>query len=256
LLAGVALLFAPVLIGASRAADMPMKAAATPVVNWSGCYAGANVGGGASASNFTSAVDGGTHLFDPDPATVAGSAAGSHGGDGLLAGGQAGCNLQSGSLVAGLEGDFDYFHSNPFFLNNFTTLNSGAPFTVKQSMTTDYLATIRPRIGIAADRNLAYLTGGVAFTRVSYLETYSDSGAPAGSGSAAASKSVVGWVAGAGWEYAVADHWTFRAEYLYAGFSKVNALGAITDTGGGANALHGSADLTIQALRAGVNYRF
>jgi hypothetical protein len=42
--------------------------------------------------------------LDPDPAAVAGSGSG---GDGLLAGGQAGCNLQSGMLVAGLEGDFD-----------------------------------------------------------------------------------------------------------------------------------------------------
>ena len=66
----------------------------------------------------------------------------------------------------------------------------------------------------------------------------------------------MGWVAGAGWEYAVADHWTFRAEYLYAGFSKVNAVGAITDAGGGANTLHGSSDLTVQILRAGVNYKF
>ena len=52
------------------------------------------------------------------------------------------------------------------------------------------------------------------------------------------------------------DHWIFRAEYLYAGFSKVNAVGAITDASGGANTLHGSSDLTIQALRAGVNYKF
>ena len=49
---------------------------------------------------------------------------------------------------------------------------------------------------------------------------------------------------------------SFRAEYLYAGFSKVNAVGAITDAGGGANTLHGSSDLTIQAIRAGVNYKF
>jgi opacity protein-like surface antigen len=67
---------------------------------------------------------------------------------------------------------------------------------------------------------------------------------------------LVGWVAGAGWEHAVADHWTFRAEYLYASFPTVNALGAITDAGGGANTLHGSSDLVTQLLRAGVNYKF
>lgn len=255
---GLAAAAAVIFIGpASTAADMPMKAPQSAVYQWSGCYVGANLGGGASGSNFSTAVDPGTHLFDPDPAVVAGAGFGSHGGDGLLAGGQVGCNFQSGLLVAGLEGDFDYFHSNPFFFNNTQTLSDGVtPFTVMQSVTTSYLATIRPRIGIAADRNLAYLTGGVAFTRVSYLETYSDGAAPPGAGIATATKSLVGWVAGAGWEYAMTDHWIFRAEYLYAGFSKVNAVGAITDAGGGANALRGSGDLTIQALRAGVNYKF
>jgi outer membrane immunogenic protein len=234
-----------------------MKAPQQPTYQWSGCYVGLNLGGGASGTNFDSAVDPGTHLLDPDPAVVAGSGSGAHSGDGLLAGGQAGCNLQSGMLVAGLEGDFDYFHSNAWFSNGSNTLSDGVtPFTIKQSLTTNYLATIRPRVGIAADQNLAYLTAGVAFTRVSYLETYSDGAVPPGSGSAAASKSLVGWVAGTGWEYALADHWMFRAEYLYASVPKVNALGAITDAAGGANTLHGSSDLVTQLLRAGVNYKF
>lgn len=243
--------------GGAVAADMPMKAPQQTTYQWSGCYVGLNLGGGASGTNFNSAVDPGTHLLGADPAVVAGSGFGGHGGDGLLAGGQAGCNLQSGSLVAGLEGDFDYFHSNSWFSNNSNMLSDGVtPFTIGQSLTTNYLATIRPRLGIAADRNLAYITAGVAFTRVSYLESYSDGAAPPGSGSAAASKSLVGWVAGAGWEYAFDDHWTFRAEYLYASFPTINALGSITDAGGGANTLHGSSDLVTQLLRAGVNFKF
>ena len=103
--------------GAS-AADMPMKAPQqTTAYQWSGCYAGLNLGGGASGTNFNSAVDPGTYLLGADPAVVAGSGSGGHSGDGLLAGGQVGCNLQSGMLVAGLEGDFDYFHSNSWFSN-------------------------------------------------------------------------------------------------------------------------------------------
>jgi outer membrane immunogenic protein len=244
---------------AASAADMamPMKAAPAPVYRWSGCYVGLNVGGGATGSNFSTGVDPGTYLGGADPATVAATGTGSHGGDGPLAGGQAGCNWQSGLLVFGLEGDFDYFHSNPFFENNTQTLSDGVtPFNIKQSLSTKYLATIRPRIGIAADRNLAYLTGGAAFTRASYAETYLDGATPPASGSATGSKSLVGWVAGAGWEYAFIDHWTFKAEYLYASFPKVSGLGAIVDPGVGANTLHGSGDLTVQLLRAGVNYRF
>ena len=103
--------------GAS-AADMAMKAAQPAAYQWSGCYVGANVGGGASGSNFGTASIRERIFLGPDPAVVAANGSGSHGGDGLLAGGQVGCNFQIGLLVAGLEGDFDYFHSNPFFFNS------------------------------------------------------------------------------------------------------------------------------------------
>jgi outer membrane immunogenic protein len=136
---------------ASFAADMALKAPQPAAYQWSGCYVGANVGGGASGSNFDTVVNPGTHLLGGDPAVVAATGTGSHGGDGLIAGGQVGCNWQSGLFVAGLEGDFDYFHSNPWFSNSTITLTDGVtPFAVTQSVTTDYLATIRPRIGIAA----------------------------------------------------------------------------------------------------------
>jgi outer membrane immunogenic protein len=242
---------------AVRAADLAIKAPQAPTYQWTGCYVGLNLGGGTSGTNFSSSVGPGTHLLGADPAVVAGSGGGGFNADGPSAGGQVGCNWQSGMLVLGLEGDFDYFHGTPGFSNNTNTLSDGVtPFTISQSLTTNYLATVRPRIGIGADRNLAYITGGVAFTQVSYTESYTDGAVPPGAGSASASRNLVGWTAGAGWEYALADHWTVRAEYLIAGFPKTSALGAITDAAGGSNPLGGSSDVTIQLLRAGVNFTF
>jgi outer membrane immunogenic protein len=240
---------------AAVAADMPMKAPAAPTYQWGGCYVGVNVGGGASGTNFGSTIDPGTYLAAADAATVSGSGGGGANGDRILAGGQVGCNLQSGMLVYGLEGDIDYFHSNPQWNNNTNTLANGNAFAISQSLTTSFLATVRPRIGIAADRNLAYITGGAAFTSISYTEGYVDANAPPGTGIASASRTLVGWTAGAGWEYAWADNWTVRAEYLYASFPTTSALGAITGAGG-ANTLHGSTDLVIQLIRAGVNFKF
>ena len=252
--ASVALAFGSTAV---RAADLAVKAPEPPAYSWTGCYAGLNLGGGTAGTNFSSTVDPGTHLLDPDPAVVAASGGGAANAIGLAAGGQAGCNWQSGTVVLGLEGDFDYFRSSPNFSNNTNTLSDGVtPFTISQSLTTDFLSTLRPRVGIAADRNLAYVTAGVAFTRVSYTESYSDGAAPPGAGTATASKYLVGWTAGAGWEYAFADHWTVRAEYLYAAFPKTSAAGAITDAAGGSNALGGSSDVTIQLVRAGVNFKF
>jgi outer membrane immunogenic protein len=241
--------------GSALAADMPMKAPEAPAYQWGGCYLGVNVGGGASGTNFGSVVDPGTYLAAGDAATVAGSGGGGANADGILAGAQAGCNFQSGTLVYGLEGDFDYFHTDPQFNNNTNTLANGNAFAVAQSLTTNFLATVRPRIGIAADRNLAYITGGAAFTSVSYTTSYVDANTPPGTGTASASRALVGWTAGAGWEYAWTDHWTVRAEYLLASFPTTNALGTIAGAGG-TNTLHGSTDLVIQLVRAGVNFKF
>ncbi len=260
LIAAPAIAMAPLLaiaLTAAQAADLPVKAPAAAAYNWGGCYVGLNAGGGASGSSFTTTVGNAANPHMPTPAdaaTVGAIGTGSANDSNFLGGGQAGCNWQSGTLVFGLEGDVDYFHSNPMFVDPNGTLTTGDTFTATQSLRTDFLATVRPRLGVAADRNLAYLTGGAAFTKATYTQTYSDT--IPGTGSASGSKSLIGWVAGAGWEHAWTDHWTFRLEYLFAKFPTTNGLGSIVDTAGGANPLQGSADLVIQTVRAGVNYKF
>jgi len=244
-------------ITAVQAADLPVKAPVVPSYNWGGCYVGLNAGAGGAGSDFTSTVGNGTHLLPADVALVSNSGTGSTDATGFLGGGQAGCNWQSGLIVYGLEGDFDYFHSQPSFSNNTNTLSDGVtPFAVTQTLTTDFLATVRPRIGVAADRNLAYITGGAAFTHVSYAQGYVDGAVPPGAGSATASKALVGWTIGAGWEHAWTNNWTFKLEYLFASFPTTNAFGSIADSAGDTNPLHGSADLVIQTVRAGVNFKF
>ncbi len=71
--------------GSALAADMAVKAPEAPAYQWSGCYLGANVGGGTSGTNFGSAVDPGTYLAAGDAATVAGSGSGGANADGILA---------------------------------------------------------------------------------------------------------------------------------------------------------------------------
>lgn len=242
------------------AADMamPMKAQAAPVYQWSGCYAGINGGGGAISSDFHTTVDPSvTYLGAADAAEVSNDGTGSANNTNWLGGGQIGCNWQSGTVVAGLEGDFDSFHGNANFNNNTNILPAlGVPFNIGQQITTNYLATVRPRLGIAADRNFAYITGGVAFTKASYTEGYIDGSAPPGIGTATASKFLTGWTAGAGWEYALTDHWLLRFEYLFAAFPTISAIGTITEPGVGANTLHGSGNLIMQEARAALNFKF
>ena len=240
------------------AADMPTRAPAARTYNWGGCYIGANGGGAESGSDFTTTVGSGTHLTAADAALVAEGGTSSANGPNFLGGGQAGCNWTSGTWVYGLEGDVDYFRSNPQVINATATLSDGVTsFTVGQSLTTNYLATVRPRLGVAADRNLFYITGGAAFTKASYTQTYFDALVPSGTGVATGSKFLIGWTVGAGWEYAWTDNWSLRLEYLFTSFAgTTNGIGAITDAAGGSNPFQGSADLVIQTARAGVNFKF
>ena len=255
-LAGIAL-STSVLTGAATAADMPLKAApAAAAFNWTGCYVGVNGGGAASGSSFTSVVDPGTHLVDPaDLATAGGFGTGSANDLGFIGGGQAGCNLQTGSFVVGIEGDWDYFGSSPTFSNPNGTLTTGDTVSITRSLKTSSLATVRPRLGIVSDRTLIYATGGAAFAKVSYTQTYTDTLNNA-VGAATGSTTLVGWTVGAGWEWAWTDHVTVQTEYLFAKFPTTSALGGILDTAGGVNVLRGFADLTIQTARLGLNYRF
>jgi outer membrane immunogenic protein len=74
---------------------------------------------------------------------------------------------------------------------------------------TDYLATIRGRIGYAMDKALVYATGGAAFLG------YSDE---AVLGLGIDDDSTVGYVVGAGLDYKVTDNVSFGVEGLYYDF--------------------------------------
>jgi outer membrane immunogenic protein len=101
-----------------------------------------------------------------------------------------------------------------------------------------WLATIRPRVGYAADRVLFYLTGGVAFGDVVVNTTTNWQSADK-----------TGWTAGAGIESAFTDHWTARIEYLFvdlqnASFTPVAAATPVT------------VKFNANLIRLGVDYKF
>ena len=260
-IAASALALAPLAIATlqpAQAADLAVKAAASPAAySWAGCFVGLNGGAGAGGSNFNTAVGDGTYLAPADAALVATTGGnGSGNASSWLGGGQAGCNWQSATFVYGLEGDFDYFRDRPQMVTGNGTLSDGTPFGVTQALQTDYFASARGRIGVAADRNLFYVTGGVAFTKINYTQTYVDAETPPGIGSASASKSLVGWTVGAGWEFAMTSNWVVRTEYLFAKFPSTNAQGTIGNGTGVSNPLQGSADLVVQIARLGMSYKF
>jgi outer membrane immunogenic protein len=142
--------------------------------------------------------------------TVSPTGAGSFNTNGFLGGGTFGGNYQMGGLVIGIEGDADYNSVN----------NNG--------FKSDWLATVRGRAGWAFDRILFYGTGGGAFAPASV---------------AAGNATMMGWTVGAGIEWAFAQNWSAKVEYLYVDFPSPSVGGvSFTDA--------------ENVIRVGLNYKF
>jgi outer membrane immunogenic protein len=131
--------------------------------------------------------------------------------------------------VFGLEGDVDWTNIKDSSL-------CGAGICETRN---DWLGTFRGRIGYSFDRVMPYFTGGVAFGNIKAnipgVGSWSDTNA--------------GWVVGAGLEAAIAGNWTGKVEYLHADLGDTTCSPLLC--GGVTNV-----DLSVNVVRAGLNYRF
>jgi outer membrane immunogenic protein len=213
--AGVALVG---LTGAAVAADLPPGGApyyaapyALPVFTWTGFYVGVNGGGGFGNSAWDT-----TSSFSTT---------------GALVGGTIGYNYQMGPAVLGAEGDIDWSNIKG------TTTTGACPAGCTTS--DSWLSTLRARLGYAAGRFMPYVTGGGAFGNI-------NAATPGLVGGGATN---VGWTVGAGLEFAIAGHWSAKAEYLYVDLGKFNC-------GAGCGAPSDNVSFTTSLVRGGINYRF
>ena len=255
----------------TRAADIPVSAPAAVkapaavvagAYNWTSFYAGLNVGGAWSHAN----VDSSTIYAPPadwfgSPSNVAQfNAVGAQRdkASGFTGGAQAGFNWQAGNFVTGLETDFQYFHQHGVGTASGILPTSGnLAFTISQSFSTDWLWTLRPRLGVAANNWLFYATGGLALTKLKANWQFMD--AANESEFTSLSKTRTGWTVGGGVEYALSNAWSLKAEYLYLNFGDAQ----ITTN----NILDGaspvprqpvfhSVSLASNIVRVGLNYQF
>jgi len=156
--AGAALLMAS---PAAHAADMIRKAPPYPVSMspmWSGAYVGFNVGYAWGSSHATTSVaDPGTYFLPASVAQIAAAGAGTVNSKGFTGGVQAGYNWQFGRVVFGIEADANALSLKGSRTASATYLIAApAAFTITQEVKTDWLATIRPRLGYAFDSILVY----------------------------------------------------------------------------------------------------
>lgn len=167
LIAGVAL---AALIGTpALAADMEVKVPLppAPVFSWSGCYLGGNAGGAVS------------HVTTTDTLGTTGTGVAQYQANGsptmdsigVTVGGQIGCNWQVNRVVFGIEADGEYLDLSGNASSSILIPGGGTPLVTNLATElTHALFTVRPRLGLAVDRALLYVTGGFAEGNVSYAD--------------------------------------------------------------------------------------
>ncbi|BAV46608.1 porin [Mesorhizobium sp. 113-1-2] len=231
ILLATAFILAP--IGMACAADIN-EVSPVSGYDWSGLYAGVDIGYMAGKSNFFVAgggFGGASDLNLPvDP-------------DGFIGGIHIGANYQmENRFVIGAEADIAYSNADAI-----TPLDaSGGGFSTLLKSELKWSGAARLRAGYAFDRTLPYIAAGVAAAKYEVTAI----------GSSGAiqipfhDETHVGWTVGAGIEHAFTDRWIARAEYRYSDFGSKDlsiAAGLLTET---------HVDLQTHDVRVGLSYKF
>jgi outer membrane immunogenic protein len=130
-------------------------------------------------------------------------------------------------------------------------------YRMNSSVSSDWLITLRPRVGITAHNWLFYVTGGLAVANVKDRFTFTETFA-GGSESASISRTKAGWTVGAGTEYALAMGWSVKAEYLYVDLGRETTSSTNFATPMATfptSVFTHSVDLRSNIVRLGLNYK-
>jgi outer membrane immunogenic protein len=258
-LASVVLIGSALLVGApAGAADLPLKAPPPPPSSWAGFYVGGNIGGQRGNADydpvcpvfnpatcpvlfpfyaFNSVVPGIGPILTFVPNVFGGlPGAGAH-DTSLMGGGQAGYNWQVKQFVFGVEGDVDATRIRASITRNAIPAAVAPPgffgnVASNSTFNSDWMASIRGRVGITSGRALFYGTAGVAFADSSvntgFVYTPPANALPAfiqpGPTGARSSQTLVGWTAGVGGEWMFNNKVSLGAEYRHSDFGRQTYL--------------------------------
>lgn len=119
--------------------------------------------------------------------------------------------------------------------------------------------TLRAKVGLSFERSMIYLTAGPALAKMNYSDTETLRGGhvPTAPLHASFNSNVGGYVAGAGLEYKLKEHLSFKAEYMYVNTKQQDAKwyrgSSVVNPGSMYNVYWKS---SVDAVRVGLNYSF
>ena len=216
------------------AADLPARPAyqapamVAPVQSWTGCYIGGNVGAAWGEAKIENMTGGGS--VTPS-------------NNGFVAGGQIGCDYQSGAWVFGIRNLGDW--SN---LDKRSGIAGGAFNGFSVGTKSNWVDLLTFRIGTPMQPWwLFYIQGGGA-ARNSDVQLFN----PAGTQLGEVSKTRTGWTIGAGSEYKFAPNWSVFLEYNYADFGSNGVSISVPAVG----TFSGKVETNAHIVLTGVNWRF
>ncbi len=228
----------------ASAADLPVRAAPPPYVapqaqifTWSGFYVGANLGYGWAHSN--------TQGFNLN--TGAATTATSHDVRGVVGGGQIGYKwMFAPQWLLGSEADID----GAGMTGSTDVCATGCTHWDQR---TDWLASVRGRLGYAWANWLLFGTGGGIWVNHHTDRTITAGGGAALGTTASSSETTGGWTAGGGVEWGFLPHWSAKVEYLY---YRIEPSADFVYPANAASNRHTESTTNGNLVRVGVNYHF
>ena len=141
----------------------------------------------------------------------------------------------------------------------------GTPDALGSAKIGDWYAMVTGRLGYAFDRVLVYAKGGAAFIPVRAAVVDTCATVPAGCGnwliSTFVDDTITTWTIGGGIEWAFADNWSIKGEYMFIGLDEtLTSCGPATLANGnvvsGGSFCFGHDFSGIHTAKVGLNYRF
>ncbi|WJW80360.1 porin [Bartonella sp. TP] len=148
-------------------------------------------------------------------------------GAGLMAGFNS--NLKNGAVL-GIETDilWNKIHNHFVILTGAT--GTTALKTIAGAFDEKWSGATRIRLGFAQGKLLPFLAGGIAYAKILTSGVAASAGENASLAITHRAENLVGWTAGAGIDYAVADNLLLRLEYRYNDFGKKNLPVTVSGT--------------------------
>jgi outer membrane immunogenic protein len=181
---------------------------------------------------------------------------------------QLGDNLMFKNYVFGFVLDYGSlnFSDKKFVINSLYPDDSGN-YSINTSINTDWMYTIRGRLGWAPELSwpvMFYGTGGLAVTKLKISHQFTDNTPLEGSAIGYNGNTLNGWNLGLGIEFPIAENLTINGEYLYADFGSMSIQSSVYNTIGGfgidyqslVSPLRTTAHLYSNFFKVGLNYKF